>query len=178
MGKGDPTNPALYREISLSNKIQHLIKFAEFVDEKWVYRFASHPRLSYWALDMIQRKRLLQQSAIFLAQNPEESHLTINELRQMASNDTSGAFMSKLSRYISNVTGSYAYWYKIQEDIKAIIACKGASTIFFTFSSADMHWPELHTLLNPSSPNPTSEERRKNDINHPHLVDWFFTKFS
>lgn len=70
-GKGDPTNPALFREISLSNKIQHLIKFSEFVDEKWVYRFASHPRFSYWALDMIQRKRLLQQSAIFLKQNPE-----------------------------------------------------------------------------------------------------------
>jgi hypothetical protein len=30
-GKGDPTNPALFREISLSNKIQHLIKFAEWI---------------------------------------------------------------------------------------------------------------------------------------------------
>ena len=158
-GKGDPTNPALFTEISLSKKIQHLIKFAEFVDENWVYRFASHPGFSYWALDMIQRKRLLQQSAIFLKQNPEESHLTIDELRDMASNDTSGAFMSRLSRYVSNVTGSSAYWYKVREDLKAIIACKGAPTIFFTFSSADMHWPELHMLLNPSSPNPTSKER-------------------
>ena len=78
-------NPALFREISLSKKIQLLIKFAEFVDEKWVYRFASHPRFSYWALDIIQRNRLLQQSAIFLKQNPEESHLTIDELRDMAS---------------------------------------------------------------------------------------------
>ena len=28
-GEGDPTNPALFREISLSKKIQHLIQFAE-----------------------------------------------------------------------------------------------------------------------------------------------------
>ena len=82
---------------------------------------------------MIQRKRLLQQSAIFLKQNPKESHLTINELREMASNDTSAAFMSKLSRYVSNVTGSSVYWYKIREDLKAIIACKGAPTIFLYF---------------------------------------------
>ena len=94
----------------------------------------------------------------------------------MASNDSSGAFMSKLSRYVSNITGSSVYWYKVREDLKAIIACKGAPTIFFTFSSADMHWPELHMLLNPSVPNPTSEERRKNVISNPHLVDWFFTK--
>ena len=51
-GKGDPTNPALFSEISLSKKVK------KFNDEKWVYRFASHPRFSYWALDVIQRKRL------------------------------------------------------------------------------------------------------------------------
>ena len=29
-GKGDPTDPSLHRDITLSAKIQHLIKFAEF----------------------------------------------------------------------------------------------------------------------------------------------------
>ena len=77
---------------------------------------------------MIQRKRTMQQSAIFLKQNPEEAHLTIDELRNMAN---SNAFMSKLSRYASNITGSSSYWYKIREDLKAIIACKGDPTIFF-----------------------------------------------
>ena len=32
---------------------------------------------SYWALNMIQRKQILQQSGIFLKQNPGEAHLTI-----------------------------------------------------------------------------------------------------
>ena len=45
----------------------------------------------------------MQQSAIFLKQNPEEAHLAIDELRNMAN---SNAFMSKLSRYASNITGS------------------------------------------------------------------------
>ena len=156
--KGDPTNPSLCRDITLANKLQHLIKFAEFINGKWAYRFALHPRFSYWALNMIQRKRTMKQSAIFLKQNPEEARLTIDELRN---NANSNAFMSKLSRYVSNITRSSSYWYKIREDLKAIIASKGVPTIFFTFSSADMHWPELHSLLDPNSQNLSADGRGK-----------------
>ena len=79
-GKGDPTNQGLLREVPLQEQIKHLLKFAEIINGKWVYRFANHPRFSYWAFNMIQRKRILQQSGIFLKQNPGEAHLTINEL--------------------------------------------------------------------------------------------------
>ena len=54
-GKGDLTNQALTRAVSLLDRVRHLIKFAEKVDAKWAYRFASHPRFSYWAFNMIQR---------------------------------------------------------------------------------------------------------------------------
>ena len=46
--RGDPTNPCLLHNVTFSSKVQHLIKFAEKNDNKWVYRFASHPRFSYW----------------------------------------------------------------------------------------------------------------------------------
>ena len=42
---------------------------AEIIYSKWVYRFANHPRFSYWAFNMIQRKQILQQTGIFLKQN-------------------------------------------------------------------------------------------------------------
>ena len=48
----------------------------------------------------------------------------------------------------------------MREDLKAIITTVGTPTIFFTFSSADMHWPN---------------KRRQAVINNPHIVDWFFT---
>lgn len=35
-GKGDPTNQALLRDVSLLERIKHLVKFAEKVDGKWV----------------------------------------------------------------------------------------------------------------------------------------------
>ncbi|CAB3982200.1 ATP-dependent DNA helicase PIF1 [Paramuricea clavata] len=56
------------------------------MDNKFSYRYASHPRFSYWALNMLQRKRTLQQNSIFLKHNPGEAHLTIEELCEMALN--------------------------------------------------------------------------------------------
>ena len=91
-GRGDPTNPCLFRDVSLAEQIKHLLKFAEKKDGKWFYRFASHPRFAYWALNMIQRKRVLQQTAIFLKQNPGEAHLTSEELKEIAANNSANGF--------------------------------------------------------------------------------------
>ena len=91
---------------------------------------------------MIQRKRILQQSGIFLKQNPGEVHLIIDELREMAASNNANVFMSKVSRYVGNIAGTNAYWNREREELKAIITRVGAPTLFFTFSSADMHWPE------------------------------------
>ena len=114
-------NQALTRDVNILDRVRHLIKFAEKVNGKWVYRFAKHPRISYWAFNMIQRKRTLEQTGIFLKQNPSEAHLTIEELREMAENNNSSVFMSKVSRYIANIAGSNAYWHKVKEDLKAIV---------------------------------------------------------
>lgn len=62
----------------------------------------------------------------------------------------------------------------MREDLKAIVPTVGAPTYFFTFSSADMHWPDLHKLF--GNENSTSEERWQSVINNPHIVDWFFTQ--
>jgi hypothetical protein len=97
-GTGDPTNPGILKDIPLGEKIKHLIKFADCINGKWVYRFASHPRFTYWGFNMIQRKRVLQQSGIFFKQNPGEAHLMIDELREMAASGNSNTFISKISR--------------------------------------------------------------------------------
>ena len=94
-GKGDPTNQKLLRDVPLQERIKHLLKFAEIIDGKWVYRFANHPRFSYWAFNMIQRKRILQQTGIFLKQNPGEAHISINELREMAATNNTMYFYLK-----------------------------------------------------------------------------------
>ena len=128
----------------------------------------------------MKENEFLQQSRIFLRQNPGEAHLTIDKLRQMAASSSANVFMSKLSRYVANISGSNAYWNKIREELKAIITNVGSPTLFFAFSSADMHWPELHALFNANvdceSSHTTNETRRQNVIKNSHLVDWFFTQ--
>lgn len=129
-GNGDPTNPSVVRNVSLHDGIKHLLKFAENID-KWISQFANHPRFSYWAFDMLQRKRTLQQSGILLKQNPGEAHLTIDDLKEMAAHYNSAAFMSEVSRYVANISGTNAYWHKVKEDLKAIVTTVGTPTIFF-----------------------------------------------
>lgn len=132
-GKGDPTNPSLYRDVQLGEKMEHLIKYAENKDGRWIYRFALHPRFACWAFNMIERKRILQQTGIFLKQNPGEVHLTTEELQQMITNNSSHVFLSKISRYLANLTGSNAYWFKAREDLKAIVHHVGPPTFFLLF---------------------------------------------
>lgn len=147
----DPTNPALSWDLSFAERVKHLIKFGGKKGTQWVYRFATHPRFAYWAFNMTQRNCILQQTGIFLKQNPGEAHLTTEEITQMASTNNIGTFTSKVSGYLGNISGSDAYWQKAKEDLKAVTSHDGLPKFFFTFSSADMHWPELHALFGRSS---------------------------
>lgn len=74
-------------------------------------------------------------------------HLTIDELHEMAASNSANDFMPKVSRYVGNIPGTNAYWNKVREELKAIFTNVGAPTLFFTFFSADMHWPELQHYL-------------------------------
>lgn len=76
----------------------------------------------------------------------------------MTSNNTSSVCMSKLSRYVSNITGSAAYRHNVREDLKAITDNKGIVQFFFSFSAADMHWPELYSLFKTQADQLANEE--------------------
>ena len=57
----------------------------------------------------------------------------------------------------------------------AIITHVGPLTFSFTFSAADMHWPELHSLFQTQPGIQNAAKRSENVITHPHIVDWYFT---
>ena len=174
--KGDPTNPSVYREVTFPSRIKHLIKFGENVHGKMKYRFASHPRFSYWALNMIQRKRALQQTGMYLKQNPGDTPVCPRDLNHSGDPTSVDRIMHKMSRYVANILGSHAYWQKQKEDLKSVISKKGAGTIFFTFSAADMHWQDLHSMFHENPLLLTPQERRQNVIDNPHLTDWLFVQ--
>lgn len=82
-GTGDPTNLATKCNVTLGEKVKHLIRFRECINDKWEYRFASHPRFAYWAFNTLKRHRLLSQGSIYLKQNPVDSHLSVQQLKPM-----------------------------------------------------------------------------------------------
>ena len=180
--KGDTTNSSTVRNISNSNcetesfseKIKHLIKFCEKIDNKWVYRFASHPRFAFWAYNILYRRRLLGQGNYYIKQNPGDTKMTLEELQNMVRTGSFDCVMKKLMRYTKNVTGTNAYWNDAKGKLKATINQVGAPTIFWTLSCAEFHWPEFYSLF---SDNEVLDPEicRKNIICNPHLLDWFFT---
>ena len=142
-----------------------------------VVPFCNAPKVFILGIKYDTTETSFRASIFFIKQNPGKAHLSVEELQQMANNATATNLMSKISRYVGNITGTNAYWHKVRDDLKAIIAHAGPPTFFFTFSSADMHWPELHELFNNNNSDTSScEDNRKNIIDNPHLADWYFTQ--
>ena len=75
--------------------------------------------------------------------------------------------------YSANITGCPSYWFKRRADLEATFEQKKCATAFFTFSYADNYWEDLHKLM-PGYPAESDTTKRKNVINNPHLVDWYF----
>ena len=95
------------------------------MDIKKNYCFARPSRFSYWAFNIYQNQRLLQQTGIFLKQNPGEAVFTIYNLQKMVANNNSDAMMFEVSWYIANVTQTNVYWHKVKEHLKAMITNVG-----------------------------------------------------
>ena len=174
-GRADPTNKARERSISLTEGFKHLMKYADQTpDLKYDWRFASHPRFSYWALNMKQRHQILSQANIYMQQNPGDANLTVEELKEMVGNLDGKELMNRLQRYASKVQGSRQYWYQRYQELLALMEQKGAPTFFWTVSAADNYWPDLQRLLQ-QDPNVRHAVRVQAVISNPHVTDWFFT---
>ena len=106
-GKGDPTNRARNHDITLTEVFKHLMKFAEFTNGKFEWRFASHPCFPYWALNMKRRHQLLSQANIYLRQHPADVNITIEELKNMVNSMSANQMVNTLQRYVSKVQGTY-----------------------------------------------------------------------
>ena len=171
---GDPTNPARHHSVSLTDGFKHLIKFGE-TDNDMHWRFANHPRFPYWALNMKQRHQLLSQSTIYLKQHPNDANLTVDDLRSMVGSMPAAQLIQRLQRYAAKVQGSSTYWFQRYLELRALLDDKGPPTFFWTVSSADNYWPEMHNLMMHDTSQPSRSVRVQAVINNPHMADWFFT---
>ena len=81
--------------------------------------------------------------------------------------------MKQLQQYTAKVQGSNQYWY---QELCALLNQKGPPTFFWTVSSADTYWPELHNfMVHPPETQPTHQTHVQAVINNPHITDWYFS---
>ena len=145
----------------------------------YYYPFAQHPRFKFWCYDRLRRHRSLEQSKVYMKQNPNDANLTIRELKALINSGNSSQILQRMSAYSSNITGCDSYWHKRRSELEATFEQKAPATIFFTFSYADNHWHDLHRLMpryyKEDTDNLIDGAKYQDVINNPHLVDWYFS---
>ena len=80
---------------------------------------------AYWYKAKEDLKAIIQHAGpptFFFTFSAADMHCP--ELHFLFGNNTN-LFLNKLSHYVTNITGSDAYWYKAKEDLKAIIQHAG-----------------------------------------------------
>ena len=160
------------RDIKPAEYFSHLLKYKDG-------RFARHPRWRYFTLNSQMRWRALQEGKVYVKQNLNGEQYSIDDVRKMVESD--GHMADRIVRFGEGLRGTRQFWIRRRYELTDMIRQLGSQgMVFFTFSAADLHWPELHDLMPQEDRSLTDREldkwRRQNLINNPHLAAWFFEK--
>jgi hypothetical protein len=84
-GQGDPTRKDRICAVKEHEATSHLIKFATIHPRtrKLYYPFAMHERFIFWMNDRIRRHRIMDQTNVYLKNNPGDASMTIEELQEI-----------------------------------------------------------------------------------------------
>jgi ATP-dependent DNA helicase PIF1 len=154
----------------------HLMRFKDG-------RFARHPRFRYWVLNTMMRKTAQKASNWYLHTHKEDRDLTVEEIREMIEAGDAASLAQRVSHAGIKLAGSKPFWQSAQKDLIAQIRAPDIGTphVFFTCSSADVQWPDMHRHMPNNDPdaaeNATSYRIRMNDLNNnPAIAAYYFQR--
>ena len=126
------------------------------------------------------RWRALQEGKVYVKQKLSDEYLTITNIQERIDNENNH-FADRIMRFGEGLRGSRQFWNARRGELSDMIRQIGSQgLVFFTFSAADLHWPELHQLMAPDR-NAVEDSRigqtnHQNIVNNPQVVAWFFHK--
>jgi ATP-dependent DNA helicase PIF1 len=143
-------------------------------------RFARHSRWRYFALNSSMRWRALQEGQVYVIQNLRDEQINVKDIQEMIENGDD-KMADRIMRYGEGLRGTRQFWMARRYELTDMIKQIGhRGLIFFTFSAADLHWPELHKLMELEGHNgdeaESARKRQQNLIDNPHIAAWFFKK--
>lgn len=100
----------------------------------------------YFALNSQMQWRALQEGRVYVKQTLNGRQLTIEEVQEMV--DENNHLADQVIQFGKSLHGTRQFWNKRRGELSDMIKQIGPQgLIFFTFSAADLHWPELHKLM-------------------------------
>ena len=117
------------------------------------------------------RWRALIEGKVYVKQKLIDPELRISDIQErIEAGDKHMA--DRIMKYGENIRGFRQFWmsrrYELVDMIKQV---ESEGMIFFTFSLADLHWPELHDLMPIDKVSKTeSNIRQRNLVNNPHIA--------
>ena len=139
-----PTGAADYNcgrrvRVTLLDYFRHLLKYQD-------RRFEADPRFVFMAYNTHLRHQSLQTGQMYAPRHPNDDPLTAADIQQMNDQDRA-ALAHRVLRFGHNIRGTSQYWYNQQQNLISMVQQLGCASVFFTFSAADLNWPDLHAHL-------------------------------
>src|SRR6266536_6141340 len=89
----------------------------------------------------------LQEGQVYVKQNLRDEQIDVTDIQEMIANGDN-KMADRIMRYGEGLRGSRQFWMARKCELSDMIKQIGhQGLIFFTFSAADFHWPELHKLM-------------------------------
>ena len=189
-GIGDVTNKVRHTPISIKDALEHYLRYAYFdtLTGQWIFPFGGHGRFVHYLQDLDERQRIVSQANVYITKNKDDTRITGDVLRNIASARTSSEFFSlskRLQTYSSNVLGSNGYFAYHKKQLLALMESEGIGTVWFTLSFANYYWADFLHLFGPMPQKDVNESEeafekrwKKEGLRrfnmHPQIADEFF----
>src|SRR6266487_1807910 len=109
-------------------------------------RFAQHPCFHYWALNTALRHTAKASAQWYLRTHHGDQALTVEDIKEMLESGDAQGLAQRVSHAGEKLPGSKPFWVNGQCQLIAQIRSPdcGSPHVFFTASSADIQWPDMH----------------------------------
>jgi len=88
-----------------------------------------------------------KQSQLYIRIHPQDANLTVEELRERLNSEGKETFLKSLRCHIDWMPGLTPFWERNRRQLVQMIDRLGSPHLFFTLSAADLHWPDLHRII-------------------------------
>ena len=113
--------------------------------------------VSVVVFNALQQARTRSQLKVFVKQQHSAGQLTAADIWAMLA-EGDQHIVNQIIHYGANLWGTHAYWTACHHELMDFIWQKGTPDMFWTLSTADMQWPDLHWHM-PQTENPTEDPK-------------------